>query len=124
VPGLLHGVSHGARAPLPDALDDVVAAYRWLLARGAPGVPIAVAGESAGGGLVLLLAQHARDAGLTPPACVAALSPWTDLAATGASVRANDGRDDMFRPGNFHEHAAAYLGGAPADDPARLAALR
>jgi acetyl esterase/lipase len=98
----------------PAALDDVISAYRWLVARGAP---VAVAGESAGGGLVLLLAQHARDAGLVPPACVAALSPWTDLAATGASVAANDGRDAMFRPGNFAAHAGAYLGDAPPTDP-------
>jgi hypothetical protein len=38
------------------------------------------------------LAERARDEGLPVPACVAALSPWTDLAATGASIRENDGR--------------------------------
>lgn len=103
--------------PFPAALDDVLAAYRWLRERGAPGEPIAAVGESAGGGLVLLLAQHARDAGWPPPTCVAALSPWADLAATGASARALDGDDAMFRPANFAAFAAAYLGGAPADDP-------
>lgn len=78
------------RAPedrFPAALDDAVAAYRWLVDGAASGPPIAVTGESAGGGLVLALAQQARDAGLRAPACVAALSPWTDLAATGASLR-------------------------------------
>jgi acetyl esterase/lipase len=103
--------------PFPAARDDVLAAYRWLREHGAPGEPVAVVGESAGGGLVLLLAQHARDAGWSPPACVAALSPWTDLAGTGASVRALDGEDAMFRPANFPAFAAAYLNGVPADDP-------
>jgi acetyl esterase/lipase len=103
-------------APFPAALDDVLAAYRWLVTAGAPGAPVAAAGESAGGGLALLLAQHARD-GLWPaPACVAALSPWTDLAGAGASLRDNDGRCDMFRPANIAAFAAAYLGGAAPDD--------
>jgi acetyl esterase/lipase len=104
-------------APFPAAVDDVVAAYRWLLTTGAPGAPVALAGDSAGGGLVLLLAQRARDAGLAPPACVAALSPWTDLAGGGASVRANAGRDDMFHPSSIRDFAAAYLGGAAPSDP-------
>jgi acetyl esterase/lipase len=104
-------------APFPAALDDVVATYRWLLTTGARGAPVALAGDSAGGGLVLLLAQQARDAGLVPPACVAALSPWTDLAGGGASVRENAGRDDMFHPSTIRDFAAAYLGGAPPSDP-------
>ena len=104
-------------SPFPAALDDVLAAYRWLTTEAVPALPIAVAGESAGGGLVLALAQHARDAGWRAPACVAALSPWTDLSARGASVRANDGRCAMFRPENMPAFASAYLAGAPADEP-------
>lgn len=104
-------------ARFPAAFDDVVAAYDWLSTRGAPGAPIAIAGESAGGGLVLALAQHAKAKGWPAPACVAALSPWTDLAGTGASVETNDGRCDMFRHENIRDFAAAYLGTASADDP-------
>lgn len=104
-------------ARFPAALDDVVAAYRWLLAEGAPGAGIAVAGESAGGGLALALALEARDAGMPAPRCVAALSPWTDLAATGDSVYSNDGRCAMFRPGNMAAFAAVYLAGASDRDP-------
>jgi epsilon-lactone hydrolase len=104
-------------ARFPAALDDVVAAYRWLQTEGAPGVPIAVAGESAGGGLVLALAQHTVAVGWPPPACVAALSPWTDLVGTGPSCTANDGCCDMFRGQNIADFAAAYLGDAAPDDP-------
>lgn len=108
------------RAPetrFPAALEDVLAVYHWLLTEGAPGAPIAVAGESAGGGLVLALALHARAAGWPAPACVAALSPWTDLAGTGASLRTNEGRCAMFYPENIPAFASVYLDGASAQDP-------
>lgn len=104
-------------APFPAAFDDVVAAYQWLTTCGAPGEPVAVAGESAGGGLALALAAHLRDAGWRAPACIAALSPWTDLAGAGASIRGNDGRCAMFRPENIPAFASVYLDGAAADDP-------
>jgi epsilon-lactone hydrolase len=101
----------------PAAFDDVVAAYRWLQTDGAPGARIAIAGDSAGGGLVLALAMHIRDVGWPPPTCVAALSPWTDLAATGDSLQRNNGQCAMFRPENMPAFASAYLGNASAMDP-------
>jgi acetyl esterase/lipase len=101
----------------PAALDDAVAAYRWLLGRGAPGQTLALAGDSAGGGLVLATLLRARDEGLPPPSCAVCFSPWTDLAGTSASARSNDGRCAMFRPENIAEFAAAYLGGAPPTGP-------
>jgi acetyl esterase/lipase len=93
----------------PAALDDAVAAYEWLLARGANASAISLAGDSAGGGLVLGCLLRLRDAGLALPACAVCFSPWTDLAGAGASVRANDGRCAMFRTENIEEFAAAYL---------------
>jgi acetyl esterase/lipase len=104
-------------ARFPAAFEDVVALYTWLLTDGAPGEPIAVAGESAGGGLVLSLAVHARETGRPLPACVVAFSPWTDLAGTGTSLRANQGRCAMFHPENIPAFASVYLDGTPADDP-------
>jgi acetyl esterase/lipase len=101
----------------PAAVDDVVASYRWLLGQGFPANRIALAGDSAGGGLVLSLLLRARDTGLPLPACAVCSSPWTDLAGTGASVHLNDGRCATFRPENITEFAAAYLGGADAFDP-------
>lgn len=108
------------RAPesrFPAALEDVIAGYQMVLAGIPADEPVAIAGDSAGGGLVLALAMHARDAGLTQPACVVAFSPWTDLEGTGKSLRANDGRDAMFRPANIHQFAHAYLGGASPRNP-------
>jgi monoterpene epsilon-lactone hydrolase len=80
--------------PFPAALDDAYAAYQALRAA-RPG-PIVLAGDSAGGGLALSLMLRARDAGLPMPKAATLFSPWTDLAATGASIRENEERDALF----------------------------
>ena len=101
----------------PAALDDAVAAYRWLLDAGtAPGA-IALAGDSAGGGLVLATLLRLRDAGIPLPGHGVCFSPWTDLAGTGASLRGNDGRCPTFRPKNIPDFARVYLGTASPTDP-------
>lgn len=95
----------------PAALDDAVAAYEWLLAQeGVDAGAVSIAGDSAGGGLVLGTLLRVRDAGLPLPACAVCFSPLTDLAGTGESQRFNDGRCAMFRPENLREFASAYLG--------------
>lgn len=104
-------------ARFPAALDDVIRIYEWLVNDEANGLPVAIAGDSAGGGLTLALAVHARDAGLPAPACIVALSPWTDLAGTGASLHSNDGECAMFRSQNIYDFARAYLGNASPTDP-------
>jgi acetyl esterase/lipase len=96
----------------PAALDDAFAAYQWLLGQGFPASAISLAGDSAGGGLVLGTLLRAKDAGLPLPSCAVCFSPWTDLAGTGASVHLNDGRCVMFRPENIAEFAVAYLASA------------
>ncbi|GAA5133554.1 alpha/beta hydrolase [Alloalcanivorax gelatiniphagus] len=69
--------------PSPAALDDVVAVYRALLDHGHRPERMAVAGDSAGGGLSLAFLQHVRDGGeLPPPAAGVLLSPWLDLTLT------------------------------------------
>lgn len=100
----------------PAALEDAVAAYRWLLAQ-VPAGPVAFAGDSAGGGLLLSTLLRARDEGLALPACAVCFSAWTDLAGTSPSVRANDGRCAMFHTENIGEFAAACLGGADPGHP-------
>jgi acetyl esterase/lipase len=102
----------------PAALDDAVAAYRWILENQAVDpTELAVAGDSAGGGLTLALLVKARELGLPMPACAVCFSAWTDLAGTGESLKDNASRDAMFRPKNISDFAAAYLGTASARDP-------
>jgi acetyl esterase/lipase len=105
--------------PFPAALDDAEAAYRWLVSTGIDPASIAVAGDSAGGGMTLALLMRLRET--TPellPACAVMFSPWTDLAGTGQSGLENDGRCAMFHPENLTQFAVAYLGGASPHDPA------
>jgi epsilon-lactone hydrolase len=62
----------------PAALQDALAAFRELVdVHGYAPESIAIAGDSAGGGLAVATARAATDAGLRPAALVL-LSPWTD----------------------------------------------
>jgi epsilon-lactone hydrolase len=99
----------------PSAIDDVTAAYQWLGEQGHS--RIAVAGDSAGGGLVMSLLLRVKEKGLPSPACAVCFSPLADLAGTGASYQFNADKDAMFYPENVHEYAAAYLGDVPPTDP-------
>ena len=103
--------------PYPAGLDDVVAAYRGLLDAGTVPARIAVAGESAGGGLSLALLVRLRDAGLPLPASAVLFSPWADLSLAGESLVSNDGLDPMFRAIHAGWVASLYLGGADPRDP-------
>jgi acetyl esterase/lipase len=98
--------------PLPAALEDALASYRWLLAGGAASRQIVVAGDSSGGGLALGLLLKLRDDGLPLPAAAVVLSPWTDLALTGTSLVTNADADPMLNASELPALAAAYLGGA------------
>src|SRR5216683_3978506 len=80
----------------PAAVDDAVAFYRALLGAGYPAERVVVVGESAGGGLTLSLMLALRAASDPLPAAAALFSPWTDLAATGDSIRTNSDRCAMF----------------------------
>jgi acetyl esterase/lipase len=101
----------------PAALEDVLAAYAWLVEDGAPAERVVLAGDSAGGNLVILAAMRLRDLRQPTPAGLIALSPWTDLVGTGLSARANDGRDAMFHYENLAEFAQVYLGRDPRHVP-------
>jgi len=73
--------------PFPAALDDCVAAYRWLFKNGTLPANIVIAGDSAGGNLTLATLLLLRDAGDPLPAAAVCISPMTDLEGTGASFR-------------------------------------
>src|SRR5712692_6001019 len=103
--------------PFPAALDDAVTAYRALLADGADPRRMAVMGESAGGGLALGMLLRLRDEGTRLPAVAVALSPWTDLALTGASIRRNAKADPMIRSEEGPRLANCYLAGADPRTP-------
>jgi epsilon-lactone hydrolase len=97
--------------PFPAALDDAFAACRWLLGGKADPQGTAVIGDSAGGGLALALLLRLRDGGHALPAAAVALSPWTDLALTSASLVRNAGSDPMLTVADTRLFAGCYLGG-------------
>jgi len=103
--------------PFPAAIEDALAAYRWLLASGIDPALVAVAGDSAGGGLALGTLVALRDAGDPMPAGAVLLSPWTDLALTGESLRTRAAVDVMIKPDGMPETAALYLAGADPRHP-------
>ena len=103
--------------PYPAALEDAVAAWQWLMARGGAAQASFIMGDSAGGGLTLATMLKLRDSGLPLPAAAVALSPWTDLALTGRSFHENAARDPMLVASDVPRFAAGYIGGADPRDP-------
>jgi monoterpene epsilon-lactone hydrolase len=95
----------------PAALDDALAAYRWLTGpQGEDPARVVVAGDSAGGGLSAALLAALRDAGDPLPAGAYLLSPWTDLTGTGESMRTRADADPMIDPTEAGATARRYAG--------------
>ncbi len=105
--------------PFPAAVEDAEAAYRALAERGA--ARLAIVGDSAGGGLALVvaagMARAAREDGASPPAATVALSPWTDLALTGESLSTRAGHDPLLTVAALQAARQRYLGQHDAHDP-------
>ncbi|GBD21033.1 Monoterpene epsilon-lactone hydrolase [bacterium HR28] len=97
------------RHPWPAALEDCLAAYRWLLEQGFAPQHIVVAGDSAGGNLAITMVMALRDAGIPLPAAVACLSPVGDLAR-----REGEGRlvgDAVLHPRAIRRFNRSYIAG-------------
>jgi len=100
--------------PFPAALEDVIAGYHFLLSQGFDPKRVAVAGESAGGGLAIAMLVSLRDRGVPLPACTWCSSPWVDLEAIGGSMTAKASVDPLIQKAYLMELAADYLkGGDP-----------
>ncbi|MFO8049985.1 MAG: alpha/beta hydrolase [Desulfosudaceae bacterium] len=104
--------------PFPAAVEDAVTACRWLLNEfGAPPERVAVAGDSAGGGLTLAMLVKLRDEGARLPAAAVCMSPWTDLAVTGDSVRKRAEIDPFLTPAGLRHFSDLYRQGADPASP-------
>jgi len=79
----------------PAAVDDCVAAYRWLLTQTAP-EHIVIAGDSAGGNLALATLHRLKADALPLPRCAVLLSPVVDFTMSSPSLLTNAARDPMF----------------------------
>lgn len=101
--------------PFPAGLDDCLMAYRWLVDQGYRS--IVMAGDSAGGGLVLSTMLALRDAGLPLPRAAALFSPWVDLGMTGHSFHSKVEVDPRVTQAVLTVFAQAYLAGTAANTP-------
>lgn len=96
--------------PYPAALDDALSAYQALLSQGYEPEHIAIAGDSAGGGLALALAMRLRDEQRPLPSSLTLFSPWTDLSQSELS----DPASEAVIPQPWIEKAAKlYRGNEP-----------
>ncbi|HWQ97750.1 MAG TPA: alpha/beta hydrolase [Clostridia bacterium] len=95
----------------PAAQDDAMDAYQYLLDSGYSPDKIAVAGESAGGGLALSLVLRLRDEGKPLPSCVVAISPWADLTLSGSSYNNNVRLDPTLIRESLAYYVIAYAAG-------------
>jgi acetyl esterase/lipase len=103
--------------PYPAAVDDARAAYEGLLANGFSPGQIALAGESAGGGLVVATMLALREAGIPLPACGFVMSPYVDLTLAGETLGTKEALDPVLTPVGLRTRVPDYLGGADAADP-------
>ncbi|MCD8344590.1 MAG: alpha/beta hydrolase fold domain-containing protein [Oscillospiraceae bacterium] len=92
----------------PAALDDALASYKYLIDSGFPSDRIILVGESAGGGLCYSLCLKLSEIGISQPAGIIAISPWTDLTASGDSIESNKEVDPTLTIDQLNFYAESY----------------
>ena len=103
--------------PYPAAVDDARAAYEALLAQGVAPGQIALAGESAGGGLAVAMLLALREAGVALPACAYLMSPYADLTLSGETLGTKRDLDAVLTPDGLRARVPDYVGAADAAEP-------
>ena len=103
--------------PYPAAIEDARAAYEGLLAQGIAPAQIALAGESAGGGLAVALLLALREAGVPLPSCAYVMSPYVDLTLSGETLLAKREVDPLLTPDGLRARVPDYVGAADPADP-------
>ncbi|MEK1893053.1 MAG: alpha/beta hydrolase [Rhizobium sp.] len=103
--------------PYPAQVDDALTAYRWLLDSGYESNNIVLAGDSVGGNLAIEATLRQMRVRGPLPAAVVAMSPITDLAATGASLTTNANTDPLIDSAELDVMRKAYLGTRSPTDP-------
>jgi epsilon-lactone hydrolase len=103
--------------PYPAAVEDARAAYEGLLADGVDPGQIALAGESAGGGLAVATLLALRDAGTPLPTSAFLMSPYADLTLSGETLLGKQAMDPILTPEGLRLRVPDYVGSADASDP-------
>lgn len=103
--------------PFPAAVEDGVASFRWLVDQGFAPRRLAIAGDSAGGGLTMATLVSLRDQGLPMPAAAAPISPWSDLTCTNDSYQTRADADPLIVNADIGGMAKFYLQGTDSKSP-------
>ncbi len=103
--------------PFPAAVEDATVAYHWLLSTGVNPARLVIAGDSAGGGLMMALLVVLRDAGDPLPTAAISVSPWVDMEALGESMTTKAEIDPLASRELVLMFAKAYLGDADSRTP-------
>ena len=101
----------------PAAVEDALSGYRWLISNGADPARMAIAGDSAGGGLTVATLVALRDAGDPLPAAAVCISPWVDMECLGESMRTKADVDPWVQYEPLVKQAEMYLAGADPRHP-------
>ena len=109
--------------PFPTALDDALSAWHFLERQGIAAKHIGLGGDSAGGGLSVVLINRLRDLGKQTPGCAWLISPWTDLTLSGSTLETKDDVDPIIHKAYLAELAEAYLPPGVQRNDARLSPL-
>lgn len=105
--------------PFPCGLLDCLAAYLYLLTVQDPS-EIVLAGDSAGGGMIVSILVILRDRGLPLPAGAILISPWVDLTHSFPSV-AGDGSLDFIPTHGFLQKPSTSWPPPNTDDMEQIA---
>ncbi|MDY6905371.1 MAG: alpha/beta hydrolase [Thermodesulfobacteriota bacterium] len=104
--------------PFPAALEDAVAVYRCLIAeKDIKPADMVIAGDSAGGGLTLATMLKLKETGEPLPRAAVCMSPWTDLALTGETIKTKAEDDPFLIAEAIGRFAGLYLNGEDAKNP-------
>lgn len=103
--------------PFPAALDDALKAYEYIIKSGIAPCHMALAGDSAGGGLSVSLMIYLKQNGLPLPGVCLLLSPWVDLSLSGNSWDRNASKDVLVKKSDAEQMATSYLNGRDPFDP-------
>jgi epsilon-lactone hydrolase len=114
IPAFVADYALGPERPFPAAIADALGAYDGLVDQGIR--QIALAGDSAGGGLALVLLSQVKNADPAPRSVVV-ISPWTDLSLTSPSMLNRDAADPIWSAAALAEMARLYLGNADPHNP-------
>ncbi len=103
--------------PYPAGLEDAISVYKWLLKEKLNSKNIALAGDSAGGGLTLALLAKLKSINVELPAAAVFFSPWVDLENKNRSITDNEEIDPMLDKRMLISTAQLYAGKEELTNP-------